>query len=110
MLDQFTTATLYCSTQSSPADRDHFAIRLIVLPKIVLLRFSVDYFKEKLPQLLIARVCAQRFHDVELQITAKTWSKFTITGQAKFVTAITKMQIGHRAAKSDALVASRHLI
>ena len=31
------------------ADRDHFTIRLIVLPKIVLLRFSVDYFKEKLP-------------------------------------------------------------
>src|SRR6476469_1179641 len=34
---------------ASPADRDHLAIRLIILPEIVLLRFPVDDAEEKLP-------------------------------------------------------------
>src|SRR4029077_16106912 len=88
----------------------HFSVRLVILPEIVLLRFSLNYFKEKLPELLIARAGTQRLHDVELEVAAETWPNFTIASQAKFVTAFTKMQIGHRADESYALVPSRNLI
>jgi hypothetical protein len=47
-LHAFITPLLQHSITSA-ADRDHFAVRLVILPEIVLSRFSLDYFKEKLP-------------------------------------------------------------
>jgi hypothetical protein len=47
-LHAFTTPLLQRSITSA-TDRDHFAVRLVILPEIMLLRFSLDYFKEKLP-------------------------------------------------------------
>jgi hypothetical protein len=47
-LHAFTAPLLHHSITSAP-DRDHFAVRLVILAEIVLLRFSLDYFKEKLP-------------------------------------------------------------
>jgi hypothetical protein len=47
-LHAFITPLLQHSITSA-ADRDHFAVRLVILPEIMLLRFSLDYFKEKLP-------------------------------------------------------------
>ena len=60
------------SLHSSPADGDHLAVRLIIVSEVVLLRFSIDHIEKELLKLLITRAGAQRFHDVELQITAKT--------------------------------------
>ena len=59
---------------SSPADGDHLPVGLIIVSKIVLLRFAIDHVDKKLAQLVIARASAKRFHNVELEITSETWA------------------------------------
>jgi hypothetical protein len=56
----------------SAADRNHFAAGLIIVTKIVLLRFAIDNVEEKLFEFLITRAGSQRFHDIELEVAAKT--------------------------------------
>jgi hypothetical protein len=55
---------------SSPADRNHFAIGLVIISEIVFARLSFDYVEKKLLELFIARARPKRFHDVKLQIAA----------------------------------------
>ncbi len=94
----------------SPADRDHFPVRLIIVPEIVLLGFAIDHVGKKLAQLVIARARPQRFHDVELKITSETGTQFSVASETEFVATLAEMEIRHRANKSDALFASRNLI
>ena len=56
----------------SAADGDHLAVRLIIVAKIVLLRFSIDNVQEKLFEFLITRAGSKWFHDVELEVATKT--------------------------------------
>lgn len=56
----------------SAADCDHFAAWLVIVAKIVLLRLSVDNVEEKVLELLVTRAGPKWFHNVELEITAKT--------------------------------------
>src|SRR4030095_13546827 len=76
----------------------------------MLLRFSLDDIEKELAQLLVARPGPQGLHDVELEITSEAGSQFSVTGETEFVTALTEMQIGHRADEADALGAARDLI
>ena len=94
----------------SPADGDHLAVRLIIIPEIVLLRLAIDYVDEKLTQFVIARARAQRFHDVELEITAETRPQFAIASQAKLVAAFTEVKVRHRPDESNPLFAAGNLV
>ncbi len=94
----------------SATDGNHLAIGLVIVPEIVLLRFALDNVEKELLKLLIARASPQRFHDVELQIAAKTWAQLPIARQAKFVAAFAEMQIRHRPDKANALSAPGNLI
>src|ERR1700692_240160 len=94
----------------STADGDHLPVRLIIVPEIVLLGFAINHVDEKLEQLLIARASAQRFHDVELEITAETGTQFPVASETKLVATLAEMKVRHRANKSDALFAFRNLI
>jgi len=58
----------------STADGDHLSVGLVIVSKVMLLRFSIDNIDEELPKLVIAGASSQRFHDVELQIAAETWA------------------------------------
>ena len=51
---------------------NHFAARLVIIAKIVLLRLSIDNVEEKVLQLLITCASTHWFHDVEFEIAAKT--------------------------------------
>ena len=53
-------------------DGNHFAARLVIIAKIMLLRLSIDDVEEKVLQLLITCASTQWFHDVEFEIAAKT--------------------------------------
>jgi hypothetical protein len=94
----------------SAADGDHLAVRLIIIPEIVLLRLAIDHIDEKPAQLVIARARAQRFHDIELEITAETRPQFSIASQAKFVAAFAKVEVRHRPDESDPLFAAGDLV
>ena len=76
----------------------------------MLLRFPLDDIKKELAQLVIARPGPQRLQDVKLEITAEAGPQFSITGEAEFITALTEMQVGHRADEADALGAAGDLI
>src|SRR5438067_9903843 len=100
-----TTPSLHCCN-GLPANCNHLAARLVTLPKVVLLRLSIDHMEKELPQLRIARAGAERRQNVKLECAAKTGPKFAVAGQAKFVAALAKMQIRHRADEPNPLVPS----
>src|SRR5947207_15249255 len=56
----------------SAADCDHFAARLVIVAKIVLLRLSINNVQEKLFEFLITRAGSKWFHNIKLEITAET--------------------------------------
>jgi len=56
----------------SAANCNHFAARLVIVAKIVLLRLSIDNVEEKLFEFLITRAGSKWFHDVELEVATKT--------------------------------------
>jgi hypothetical protein len=98
------------SIANSAADRDHLTIRLVIISEIVLCRFALDYIEKELPQLRITRAGPQRFHDVELQIAAETWTQFPVTCEAKFVAAFAEMQVCHRPDEANALFPTGNLV
>jgi hypothetical protein len=91
-------------------DGNHFAARLVIIAKIVLLRLSVDDVEEKVCQLLITCASTQWFHDVEFEIAAKTRPQFPVACKTKFVATLAKVKVGHRANKTDPLLAAGDLI
>ena len=95
---------------ASATNRNHFAIGLVVVSKIVFPRLSVDHVEEKLLELFIARTCSQRCHNVELQITAKTWAELSITRKPQLVAVLAEMQVRHRTDETDALRPSGNLV
>src|SRR6266576_4702342 len=95
---------------SSAANCNHFAIGLVVVSKIVFPRLSVDHVEKKLLELFIARARPQRFHDVKLQIAAKTWAQLSIAREPQLVAVLAEMHVRHRADETYALGASRNLI
>ena len=97
-------------SDTSATNRNHFAIGLVVVSKIVFPRLSVDHVEEKLLELFIARTCSQRSHDVELQLTAKTWAELSIARKPQLVAVLAEMQIRHRTDETDALGAPGDLI
>ena len=54
------------------ANCNHFAARLVIVAKIVLLRFSINNVQEKLFEFLITRAGSKWFHNIKLEITAET--------------------------------------
>ena len=56
----------------SSTNGNHSPIRLIILPKIVLLGFSIHHIQKNRAQLLVGRARAQGLQHVELQLTAET--------------------------------------
>src|SRR5437016_13503525 len=94
----------------SATDGNHLAIGLVIVPEIVLLRFALDNVEKELLKLPIARASPQRFHDVELQIAAKTRAQLPIARPAKLVAAFAEMQIRHRPDKTNAFSAPGNLI
>ena len=60
------------ASHRSATDCNHFAAWLVIIAKIMLLRFSIDNVEEKLFEFLITRAGSQRFHDIELEVAAKT--------------------------------------
>src|SRR5437773_11917085 len=90
----------------SPPNGNHFAIGLVIISKVVFAGLSIDNAEKELLELFISCAGPQRFHDVELQIAAKTWTQFSITGKAKLITAVAEMQVRHRTDETDALRAS----
>src|SRR5207247_2800883 len=94
----------------SAADGDHLAVRLIIVSEIVLCRFALDDIEKELPQLRITRAGPQWFHDVELQVTAETWTQFSVTCEAKFVAAFAEMQVCHRSDEANALFPTGNLV
>src|SRR6266540_721998 len=98
------------TAESSSANGDHLAVRLIIVSKIVLSRFAFDNVEKELLQLLIARTGPQRFHDVKLQIASQARTQFPVAGETKFVAALAEMQVGHRSDKTDPLFAARDLV
>ena len=95
---------------SSTADCNHFAIRLVIVSKIVFPRLSLDYVEKKLLELFIARAGPQRPDDVKLQIAAKTRAQLSITREPQLVAVLAEMHVRHRTDESYALCASRNLI
>jgi hypothetical protein len=79
------------SPHLSAADGDHPAVRLVIVSEIVLLGFALDDMDKELPKLFISRASPQRFHDVELQVTAETRTQFPIARETKFVAVFTEM-------------------
>ena len=94
----------------SPADGDHFAVRSVIVSEIVLCGFALDDIKKELPQLRITRAGPQRFHNVELEVAAETWTQFPVACQAKFVAAFAEMQVCHRPDEADALFPTGNLV
>ena len=95
---------------SSPADRNHLAIGLVIVSEIVFPRLSFDHVEKKLLELFIARARPQRAHDVKLQIAAKTWAQLSIAREPQLVAVLAEMHVRHRTDKTYALGASRNLI
>src|SRR5437667_9252913 len=95
---------------SSAANCNHFAIGLVIVSKIVFPRLSIDHVNKKLLELFIARARPQRSHDVELQITAKTWAQLSIAREPKLVAVLAEMHVRHRPDEPYPLCPSRNLI
>src|SRR5256885_13060930 len=74
----------------SAADRDHFAVRLVIIAKVVLLRLSIDNVEEKLLELVITRAAAKWFHNIKFEIAAEARTQFPVARETKFVTALAK--------------------
>ena len=70
----------------------------------------LDDVEKELPRLLVARAGAERFHDVELEVTPETRPQLPIAGKPKFVAAVAEMQIRHCADEAHTLVAPGDLI
>src|SRR5882672_12261596 len=94
----------------SPANCNHFAIGLVIVSEIVFPWLSVDHVEKKLLELFIARARPQRFHDVKLQIAAKTWAQLSITREPQLVAVLAEMHVRHCTDEAYALRASRNLI
>src|SRR6266516_2471061 len=94
----------------SAADRDHLAARLVIIAKVVLLRLSIDNIEEKLLELVITRAAAKWFHNIKFEIAAEARTQFPVARETKFVTALAKMKVRHRANKADALSAAGNLV
>src|SRR6201997_2649698 len=94
----------------SAADGNHFAVRLIVVSKIVLCRFALDDIEKELPQLRITRARPHRFHDVELKVAAETRTQFPVACEAKFVAAFAEMQVCHRPDEANTLFPTGNLV
>src|ERR1700737_997789 len=62
----------------STPDGNHLPARLIIVPEIVLLRFSIDNIEKELAQFIIVRAGSEWFHDVELEKAAEAWSQLPI--------------------------------
>src|SRR5436309_15427626 len=90
-------------TVSSSANGDHLSVRLIVVAKIVFLRFAIDHVEKELSQLRVCRAGAEWRHDVELEITAETRAQFAVAGESQLVAALAEMQVRHRTDETDAL-------
>jgi len=56
----------------SAADCDHFAARLVIVAKIVLLRLSIDHVEKELLEFVIACAGTKGLHDVEFEVAAET--------------------------------------
>ena len=56
----------------SATDCDHFAARLVIVAKIVLLRLSIDDIEEKVFEFLVAGASPKGLHDVEFEVAAET--------------------------------------
>src|SRR5207249_7108057 len=97
-------------TECLTADGDHPAVWLVVIAKVVLLRFSIHNIEEELLKVLIACPSPKRFHDVELQIAAETGTQFAVACETKLVAAFAEMKVGHCSDKADSLPASRNLV
>src|SRR5262245_3742325 len=95
---------------TSPANRNHFAIGLVIVSKIVFPRLSFDHVEKKLPELFIARAGPQRCHDVKLQIAAETRAQLSIAGEPQLVAVLAEMHVRHCTDKTYALCAVRNLI
>src|SRR4030095_11478638 len=100
------TANVSESLHLLAADGNHPAIWLVVIPKVVLLRLSIDNVQEELFQLSVAGTGPQRFHNIELQIAAEAWTQFAVARETKLVAALTEMQVGHCPDKADPLLPS----
>src|SRR5205814_7163344 len=61
-------------------------------------------------QLLITCAGTQWFHDVEFEIAAKARPQLPVARKAKFVATLAKVKVGHRANKTDPLLAAGNLI
>src|SRR5206468_12569033 len=96
--------------ENSAANCNHFAIGLVIVSKIVFPRLSVDHIEKKLFELFIARARPQRFHDIKLQIAAKTWAQLSITREPQLVAVLAEMHVRHCTDETYALCASRNLI
>src|SRR4030095_13319092 len=94
----------------SSADRNHFAVGLVIVSEIVFPRLSFDHVEEKLLELVIARACPQRSHNVKLQTAAKTWTQLPIAREPQLVAVLAEMHVRHRTDETYALCASRNLI
>src|SRR5207244_13402732 len=105
-----TSSAVDMMLSGSIADSDHLAIRLVIIAKIMLLRFSINNISKELLKLFITRARSQRFHDIELQITAEARAQFTVTRETKFIAALAEMQICHRPDKANALFPAWDLI
>jgi hypothetical protein len=95
---------------NSPADRDHLAIWLVIISKVMFSRFSFDHAEKELLELVITRAGTQWPHDIELQIAAKTRSQFPIARKSQFIAGLAEMQICHRTDETDTLRTARNLI
>jgi hypothetical protein len=98
------------STTSSPADCNHLAVWPVIISEIMFPRLSIDDIEKKLFELFVTRARPQRFHDVKLEIAAKTWAQLPIAGQPQLVAVLAKMQVGHRTDETYALPSPRNLI
>jgi hypothetical protein len=80
------------------------------MSKIVFPRLSVDYVEEKLLELFIARAGSQRFHNVKLQIAAKTGTQLSVARESQLVAVFAEMHVRHRTYETYPLCAPRNLI
>src|SRR5713226_6576701 len=95
---------------SSPANGNHFAIRLVVISEIMFPRLSLNHIEKELFQLFITGTRAQRLHDIELQIAAKARAQLSIARKPQLVAVLAEMQVRHCADETNVLGATWNLI
>jgi hypothetical protein len=88
----------------STSDCDHPATGLVVGTEIMLFGLAFNHFLKELAKLLIGCACAHGPLDIEFEMAAETGSQFTLASESQLVTALAKVQIGHRSDEPNALV------